>query len=175
TCDAAGQNCQNFANNTIPISRFDPASAKVLALLPVGVGNGVVAIPRRIGQHDNQWVSKVDQLIGEKNQVSGRYFFENFNNDPTFTEGNLLTYRNPTLQWHVRTQNLVGSWTRTLSPTLLTEVHVGYNRMFARRFPPSNGVPRMSDLGVRLPVDTALPSIEEIQAVNFFNIGDNTE
>jgi hypothetical protein len=175
TCDASGLNCQNFPNNQIPVSRFDPASANVLKLLPVVGGSGVVQVPRRIGTHDNQWVTKVDQLLGQKNQLSGRYFLENFNNDPTFTEGNLLTYRNPTLQSHVRTQNVVGSWTRTLSPTLLNEVHVGYNRMFARRFPPTNGVPTMAELGVRLPVYATLPSIEEINAVNFFNIGDNTE
>jgi hypothetical protein len=119
-------------------------------------------------------VTKVDQLVGDKNQFSGRYFLENFNNDPTYEKGNLLTYRNPTLQSHVRTQNLVGSWTRTFTPTLLNEVHVGYNKMFARRFPPGE-VPRMSELGVRLPVDTALPSIEEINVSNFFSIGDNTE
>jgi Carboxypeptidase regulatory-like domain len=136
TCNAAGQNCLNFPNNTIPLDRFDPASVKVLQGLPVVGGNGQVQIPRRIGQQDNQWVTKVDQLVGEKNQLSARYFFEQFHNDPTFTQGNLLTYRNPTLQSHVRTQNIVGSWTRTITPTLLNEVHVGYNRMFARRFPP---------------------------------------
>ena len=175
TCNAQGLNCQNFPNNQIPVSRFDPASVNVLKYLPQVGGNGQVQVPRRIGNHDNQFVTKVDQLIGQKNQVSGRYFLENFNNDPTFTEGNLLSYRNPTLQSHVRTQNAVGSWTRTITPTLLNEVHVGYNRMFARRFPPTNGVPSMQDLGVRLPVYAALPSIEEINAVNFFNIGDNTE
>ena len=33
----------------------------------------------------------------------------------------------------------------------------------------------MAELGVRLPVYATLPSIEEINAVNFFNIGDNIE
>jgi len=175
TCNSAGQACSTFANNQIPLSRFDPATLKVLALLPVPGANGQVQTPRRIGQQDNQWVTKVDQLIGQKNQLSGRYFFEQFHNDPTYTQGDLLTYRNPTLQSHVRTQNLVGSWTRTITPTLLNEAHFGYNRMFARRFPP-DGVPRMSDLGIRLPVDTALPSIEEINVTGgFFQIGDNTE
>ncbi len=175
TCDASGKNCLNFADNTIPISRMDPAALKVLEQIPLGNASGQVQVPRPIGQQDNQWVTKVDQLLGDKNQVSGRYFFEQFHNNPTFTPGNLLTYRNPTLQSHVRTQNLVGSWTRTFTPTLLNEVHIGYNRMYARRFPPSNGVPSMADLGVRIPTTTNLNSIEEINAVNFFNIGDNNE
>jgi hypothetical protein len=108
--------CQLFPNNQIPVSRFDPASVNVLKYMPEVTGNGVVQIPRRIGNHDNQVVTKVDQLLGEE-QLSARYFFENFNNDPTYTEGNLLTYTNPTLQSHVRTQNIVGSFTRTITPT----------------------------------------------------------
>lgn len=164
-----------FPNNQIPVSRFDSASVNVMKFFPKVDGSGILNIPRRVGTHDNQWVTKVDQLIGQKNQLSARYFLDNFNNDPTFTEGNLLTYANPTLQSHIRTQNVVASFTRTLSPTLLNEVHVGYNRMYSRRFPPSNGVPSMQDLGVRLPIYPALPSISEINALNFFNIGDNLE
>ncbi len=164
-----------FADNQIPVSRFDPAAVKVLNFLPMVGGDGKVQIPRPIGQHDNQFIAKVDQLLGDKNQISGRYFGDNFNNDPTFVEGNLLSYRNPTLQSHVRVQNVVGTWTRTISPTLLNEFHVGYNRQFARRFPPSNGVPSMQELGVRLPIYPDLPSISEINANNFFNIGDNLE
>ena len=33
----------------------------------------------------------------------------------------------------------------------------------------------MQDLGVRLPIYPTLPSISEINANNFFNIGDNLE
>ncbi len=164
-----------FENNQIPVGRFDPASVKVLDFLPAVGGDGKVQVPRPIGQHDNQFVAKVDQLLGERDQVNVRYFFDNFNNDPTFVEGNLLSYRNPTLQAHQRVQNVVGAWTRTLSPTLLNEFHLGYNRHFARRFPPSNNVPSMQDLGVRLPLYPDLPSISEINANSFFNIGDNLE
>ena len=103
-----------------------------------------------------------------------RYFFDNFHNDPTYTEGNLLSYSNPTLAAGTRMQNIVGGWTRTFSPTLLNEARVGYNHTFSRRFPPP-GVPSMQDLGVRLPIYPALPSISEINANNFFNIGDNLE
>ena len=69
----------------------------------------------------------------------------------------------------------MGSWTRTLSNTSLNEVRVGYNRMHARRFPPTNNVPSMQELGVRLPVYPGKPSISEINASGYFNIGDNLE
>lgn len=165
---------QPFPNNQIPAARFDPASVNVLKFMPLVGGDGRVQVPRLIGQNDNQVVAKVDQMFGQ-NQISGRYLIDHFTNDPTYTEGNLLSYRNPTLQSRVRAQNVVGSWTRTISPTLLNEARVGFNRMHSRRFPPSNNVPSMQALGVRLPIYPTLPSISEIQANGFFNIGDNLE
>jgi hypothetical protein len=163
-----------FANNQIPVSRFDPAALNVLKFLPQVGGDGRVQVPRRIGQHDNQAVAKIDRMIGQKNQVSARYFIDQFTNDPTFTQGDLSTYRNPTLGSRIRMQNVVGSWTRTLSPTLLNETRVGYNRVHSRRYPP-DGVPSMQDLGVRLPIYPTLPSISQIRADNFFEIADNLE
>jgi Carboxypeptidase regulatory-like domain len=165
---------QPFPNNQIPISRFDPAAVNVLKYMPLPGPDGRILIPRRIGQQDNQVVGKIDQRLSQKDQLTVRYFFDNFHNDPTYTEGNLLSYSNPTLAATTRMQNVVGGWTRTLSSTMLNELRIGYNRTFSRRFPPP-GVPSMQDLGVRLPIYPALPSISEINANNFFNIGDNLE
>jgi hypothetical protein len=173
-----------FPNNQIPLSRFDPASVNVMKYLPVGPGNGVgglVQVPRRIGQDDNQVVVKVDNHITEKDQVSARYFFDHFTNDPTLSltgggpDGqavNLLSYRGPTLGSRQRIQNVVGSWQRTLTSTLLNEFRVGVNKFASSRYPPE-GVPSMKDLGVRLPIYPTLPSISQIEATGFFGIGDN--
>ena len=163
-----------FPNNQIPVSRFDPSSVALLKFIPVPGADGRILIPRRIGQQDNQVVTKVDRTLGQKDQLYARYFFDNFHNDPTYTEGNLLSYSNPTLAAGTRMQNIVGGWTRTISSTLLNEARVGYNHTFSRRFPPP-GVPSMQELGVRLPIYPSLPSISEINANNFFNIGDNLE
>src|SRR6266516_903453 len=163
-----------FPNNQIPVSRFDPASVNVLKYMPIPGADGRISIPRTIGQQDNQIVTKVDHRLSQNDQLSVRYFFDNFHNNPTYTEGNLLSYSNPTLAAGTRMQNFVGGWTRTFSSTLLNEARVGYNHTFSRRFPP-DGVPSMQDLGVRLPIYPTLPSISEINAVHFFNIGDNLE
>jgi hypothetical protein len=165
---------QPFPNNQIPVSRFDPASVNVLKFMPIPGPDGRLSIPRRIGQQDNQVVVKVDRVLGQKDQLTVRYFFDNFHNDPTYTEGNLLSYSNPTLAAGTRMQNLVGGWTSTISSTVLNEARVGYNRVYSRRFPPP-GVPSMQELGVRLPIYPSLASISEINANNFFNIGDNLE
>ena len=132
-------------------------------------------MPRLIGQDDNQAVVKLDHQLTENNQLGVRYFFDHFTNDATYTEGDLLSYRNPTLQSRVRAQNIVGSWNRTLTNTSLNELRVGYNRMHARRFPPTNNVPSMQELGVRLPIYPTLPSISQIRADGYFEIGDNLE
>jgi len=165
---------QPFPNNQIPVSRFDPASVNVLKYMPIPGADGRISIPRAIGQQDNQLVMKVDHRLTQNDQLNVRYFFDNFHNNPTYTEGNLLSYSNPTLAAGTRMQNAVGGWTRTFSSTLLNELRLGYNHTFSRRFPPE-GVPSMQDLGVRLPIYPSLPSISEINANNFFNIGDNLE
>jgi hypothetical protein len=164
-----------FAGNQIPVGRFDPAALKVLALMPnVAGGNGaLVQVPRRIGQDDNQIIAKVDYQLNDTNQVSARYFFDHFTNDPTFNEGNIVSYRNPTLGSRQRIQNVVGQWQRTMTPTLLNEFRVGFNKFASSRYPPTNGVPSMQELGVRLPIYPSAPSISEINANGFFNIGDN--
>ena len=162
-----------FPGNQIPVSRFDPASVNVMKFMPQATGNGTLQIPRRVGQNDNQVIAKVDSQLTQNNQVSVRYFFDHFTNDPTFDEGNLLTYRNPTLGSRQRIQNVVGSWQRTLTSTLLNEFRVGYNKFASSRYPPTTGVPSMQELGVRLPIYPTQPSISEIQAAGFFNIGDN--
>jgi hypothetical protein len=165
-----------FANNQIPVGRFDPASLQVLALMPnvAGGSNGVnIQVPRTIGQDDNQLIVKVDNQLTENNQVSVRYFFDHFTNDPTYNVGNIVSYRQPTLGSRQRIQNVVGQWQRTISPTLLNEFRVGFNKFASSRYPPTTGVPSMQDLGVRLPIYPTLPSISQIEANGFFNIGDN--
>jgi len=163
-----------FPNNQIPVSRFDPAAVNVLKYMPIPAADGRILIPRTVGQQDNQLVLKGDHRLTQNDQLSVRYFFDNFHNNPTYTEGNLLSYSNPTLAAGTRMQNIVGGWTKTFSSALLNEARIGYNHTFSRRFPP-DAVPSMQDLGVRLPIYPTLPSISEINAVNFFNIGDNLE
>src|SRR5438477_11902054 len=61
---------QPFPNNQIPVSRFDPASVKVLQFMPVPGPDGRISIPRAIGQQDNQLVMKADHQVGPKDQLN---------------------------------------------------------------------------------------------------------
>jgi hypothetical protein len=66
-------------------------------------------------------------------------------------------------------------WQKTFSPTVLNDFQFSYAKNHAARGPYFDGVPTMSELGVRLPIEPTLPSISEIQANGYFQIGDNLE
>jgi hypothetical protein len=164
-----------FANNQIPVSLFDPASVNVANRIPAVGGDGLTNIPRPLNQHQNQFIGRVDHMATENDRLSGRYFIDHFENQGTYDPSNLLSYRNPTLASRVRNQNLMAGWQKTFSPTVLNDFQFSYAKNHASRGPYFDGVPSMSELGVRLPIQPTLASISEINAVGFFNIGDNLE
>jgi hypothetical protein len=164
-----------FPNNQIPVARFDPSAVKVLAALPIpDNARGQVSIPRGTDQDSNQFVLKVDQQLGINNQFSVRYFVDDFNNKSQFVPGNILSYNSPSLEATPRSQNIVTAWKRTLSSTLLNESTFGYNRLNTARQPHAD-VPAIQDFGVRLPYLPRLRSISQIEAEDYFEIGDNLE
>ncbi len=152
---------QPFPNNQIPVSRFDPASASVLKLIPDGGTSGRIVFGRNIGQELDQLVTKVDHQLTSNDRLSVRYFIDHFDNASIYNDDNLLTYRGGSNQSRVRTQNIATSWSKTFSPSLLNDFSFGYNRIHSRRAPPDN-TPGMKDFGVRLPVYPTLASIAEI-------------
>ncbi|MBI3696338.1 MAG: TonB-dependent receptor [Acidobacteria bacterium] len=165
----------NFVNNQIPVSRFDPAAVKVNSYIPAVGGDGFTVVARPIKHQLDQGVTKVDHQLTNKDRLSGRYFIDHFQNAGTYDPSNLLSYRGPTLASRVRSQSAVLTWTRTFSPSVLNDFHFGFNRIHAARGPFFSGVPSMRDFGVRLPIYPTLPSISQIEAQGFFNIGDNLE
>jgi hypothetical protein len=165
----------NFPNNQIPVSRFDPASVKVVSFIPEIGGDGFMSIPRPVKHQLDQGVIKGDYSVSAADRLSARYFIDHFTNAGTYDPSNLLSYRNPTLASRVRSQSGVINWTRTFSPRVLNDFHFGFTRIHAARGPFFEGVPSMQSLGVRLPLYPTLPSISQIEAQGFFNIGDNLE
>jgi len=165
----------NFPGNQIPVSRFDPASVNVNKHIPAAAGDGFIVVPRPINWQQDQGVLKVDHRLTSKDQLSGRYFIDHFQNAGSYDPSNLLSYRNPVLASRVRSQSAVVAWIHTFSPAMLNDFHFGFNRIHAARGPFFSGVPSMQELGVRLPIYPTLPSISQIEASGFFSIGDNLE
>ncbi|MDA0206399.1 MAG: TonB-dependent receptor [Acidobacteria bacterium] len=164
-----------FANKQIPISRFDPAAVKVASLMPTLGGDGFTVIPRPSKQDTNQFVTRIDHMLTDNDRLTGRYFVDHFDNAGNFDSSNILTYRGPVIAARVRVQNLMVGWQKTFSPTVLNDVKFSYQRMHAARGPYFDGVPSMSSLGVRLPLEATLPSISQIEVAGFWRLGDNLE
>jgi hypothetical protein len=165
----------NFPGNQIPVSRFDPAAVKLNTFIPAVGGDGFTLIGRPIRHALDQGVLKIDHQLTTQDRLSARYMIDHFQNAGTFDPSNLLSYRNPTLASRVRSQSGVLNWMKTIRSNLINDFRFGFNRIHAARGPFFDGVPSMSQLGVRLPIYPTLPSISQIEAQGFFNIGDNLE
>jgi hypothetical protein len=133
--DAFGATAANgwAPSNIVPSSRFDPVAAKIFSYFPKMspdptkkfgyVNNWVIANPS--GNDTNQWGSKIDHAISDKNRISGEFIWSKTNNS---TQG----------RWpgvigdggFAFTQQDVArvSQDYTFTPTLLNHWTVGYNR-----------------------------------------------
>ncbi|MEZ5404315.1 MAG: TonB-dependent receptor [Bryobacteraceae bacterium] len=134
TASAGGTNTrQPFAGNRIPAARFDPVSAKILDFIPVPTQPGnaqgffnLVASPNPVSDEYDQFVTRVDQSLGNKHKFFSRYVRGNrheVNSDAGFRHEAAPWYK------HWRT-NQGGNFdlTSTLSPTLVSSLRVGYIR-----------------------------------------------
>jgi hypothetical protein len=118
---------QPLPNNQIPASRLSPVSQYFLKQIPLPTGaNGQLVFPGApIQQTEDQFMTKADYVLG-KQQISGHYFFTNFNAPPGQVAGNVLA--DPNTGNQVRVQNIAINHTYTLSPTFLFNTTFGLNR-----------------------------------------------
>jgi hypothetical protein len=169
TRTAANPNGTPFPGNQIPVSRFDPASVKLMSYFARVGGTGQHQVSRASAMDFNQLVLKVDHQVTNNDQLSGRYFIDHFDNAAIMTPGDLLSYRIGSPKSRVRTQSGVFAWKKTLSATALTESHVGFQRMHAGRVTPDT--PSLQELGIRLPLYPTTPNIQSISVDGYFAVG----
>ena len=157
-----------FPNNTIPTSRFDPASVAFEKDLPVGTGNGLIYYQKPTRQNYNEEVARVDHQIGTNDRLTGRYYRDQFFNQGILDTTNLLTFAD---QAKNLVQNGLVSETHTFTPTVVNVFALNYAREADQRGAPA-GSPSVADFGVNIwqPPDKALQSIS---VSGFFTIGDN--
>jgi len=125
-----------FPGNVIPSNRFDPASLKYLALVPLPnrtPDNAFTQANNYIGspsQHQNmeQYLTKVDHYFSAKDQVFFRYMYYNEFND---NGGNI--YTDPVLAFrydNLESRNALVGGTHTFSPSLFNEIRVDLSRSY---------------------------------------------
>jgi hypothetical protein len=132
----SGQGFSNpFANNKIPLTRFDPSAVKLLGLLPAVSNNNLTGnyAGFNLGQRQSRIPSvKVDHSIGSKAKFG--FFWGTTGTDSQYSSPNgnadglpeLLTGARGTFI-HALTERL--NFDYTLTPTMLLHLGAGYSRI----------------------------------------------
>jgi len=116
-----------FPNQQIPQNRLSPVSQFLLKTIPLPTGPGEQITYLGPSQHwrDDQFLIKGDYVRG-KNQLSVRYFFTEFNQQPFIAKTNLLQADgNGNV---VRVQNVAATHTFSATPHLLFNTWFGWDR-----------------------------------------------
>ncbi|MGJ5817209.1 carboxypeptidase regulatory-like domain-containing protein [Paludibaculum fermentans] len=163
-----------FAGNVIPANRISPTSKKLLEFyqnptLPGVTNNYVQALARP--QNRDQFIVRLDYNESPKSSWAGRYSWGDENeSSPGLNQNGTKLVTN--------LEQYMGSNTRTLSPSMVTETRFGYTRFynsvgtllaFQR-----NVVDELSIPGLKGgdPVSWGIPSIG---IANYQGIGDSTD
>jgi len=138
-----------FANNRIPTSRLDPATQKIMGLLPEPNSPGTpdAANGRTTNNFlnagstpttDNQFTIRGDHNVGTKARLFGRYSHFRVTSPTAATIPGVLnnsTGDSKTTGYQVST-----NWTHIWSPTVITEAWGGFQRQNPAIDPPTLGI-----------------------------------
>jgi len=147
--------------NRIPASRINAVSNYFLKWLPLpnAAGRQVIFEGTNIRQAENQFMTKLDYNLS-KHQISGRYFFTDYDQPAVIPKENLLAAE--TTGNAVRLQNVSVIHNYTFSPTLLVNTTFGLNRQRGGSL--SSAPFSFPDAGVKIaaPIDSALKAPPEL-------------
>lgn len=121
---------QPFPNNTIPDTRIDPVARAIIGLLPMPNTGGTNNFIRQPSVEDNgeRYLTRLDLRPDNANQFFARYIHTDRTRFvPGFLGG--LIDGTSTSAWgrnFLKSQSLVGGWTRTFSDTLVNELRVSW-------------------------------------------------
>jgi hypothetical protein len=133
---------QPFANNIIPMSRLDPAAAKILSLypatnqtIPIGTypqNDYFVSTPG--AQNTDQGDGRVDYRLSDKDSIFGTLSWSNLNK----LNGAPLPGALDGTPFNAVTEEDLGrnaqlSWTRVWKPNVISETRVGFSRLVTSR------------------------------------------
>ncbi|MBM3757181.1 MAG: TonB-dependent receptor, partial [Acidobacteria bacterium] len=165
TRDAAGAFSRTqFPGNRIPLSRLDPVYQKFMSLNPFTPESNRFnqAFNSAVGPRDNlsadtvyrsyrtSFDNKIDHSFSDRHKIFGRWSYfrhRSFNGRWQIGAANRVFDFN-TVPIPINHNQFVISDTYTLSPTLINEVRVGFNRRFNPRTPNSVGQNWAQQLGI---------------------------
>ena len=123
-----------FPNNIIPINRIDSVARKAGDFYPAANGPGLTRNWRTNApdiEDVDKWDIRIDQIIGTNDNLFGRY--SQHDNDvpgslrfPSGQDGDGTNFKH-------RGQNLAFGWNHIFSPSFITNVKLGWNRIYTNR------------------------------------------
>lgn len=148
-----------FPNNQVPLSRFDPVSAKLLAYMP---SSSAANYQLRFGTptaviDDDQLVLRGDEIISDKQRLSVRYFLLHFVQPWSFLPNNLYYVKAGQLG---NAQNATVSHTYVFSSRLLNQFNATYNGTTPTAAPPSDLNISYQKLGARVQAVPNFPTMD---------------
>ena len=171
-----------FPNNTIPVSRIDPAAAKIMGVLPAADSSGAfdkingIAVNNlvEVGStqpSSNNYTTRIDQNFSQNDRVYGT--LTHFNQQsPTapLIPGPLENTTGPS----VTTGYQAGlSYVHTFSPTFFTEFRMGFWRNNSNIQPPSLGINVQQVFGIQRSIGPAAPTFN-INGWSQYGLNSNT-
>ena len=165
-CQPAGSDCWYrlpFANNQVPQSRWDPAVKNFLGHNPYvpenntqrainaasGPTNNLVS-PTNYRSYRTRFDAKIDQQFSPKNKMFGRYSQVRHRSwrDRLSPEIAWSEYDWRAVPIPIDQRNVVLSETWSISPTMINEARLGYNRRRGTVFPSTIGQDWAKQLGI---------------------------
>jgi hypothetical protein len=171
-----------FVNNIIPASRLSPQALNILNYFPlpntaqsgVGVPYNNFAANGTLRFDADQWDTRWDYYVNEKNSVFGRYSYGKYYQQAPGAFGliaggpafNTATYAGIS---NTLNQSISGGWTHTVNPTLINEFRYGYMRYHVETKPNGFGTQPATQAGIPgLNLDTTFTS-----GMPYFEIDNN--
>ncbi len=163
-----------FPGNIIPVSRFDPAGAKLLSkYVPVSTDNcGIELYGQPANNPDWQVIGKVDYVLSDKHTMYGRYYIYNYTAQRFFNGTNVLT-TGPNPGALDETNNATFGDTYTVSPTSVNSFHATFNRRADNRGSATTLFGPQA-LGINGFNDNMPDNYMQITVTNYFNVACGT-
>jgi hypothetical protein len=170
--------CVNNGNgtytSTINPSYFNASSLALLKYLPAASSTGSYTYRAPTDESYDEGMGRYDESFGDRDLVTARYYYNQFQLQGVLNTANLLTYSD---QANIKYSNALVAETHTFSSRLLNNLTANYQLEIANRGPAASSV-SVADLGVNI-WQPAVKQINEIQvnggAPAGFTVGGNPE
>ncbi|MGH9468891.1 MAG: TonB-dependent receptor domain-containing protein, partial [Terriglobia bacterium] len=157
-----------FPNNQIPTSRLSAPSLFFLQHIPLpnGPGGQLTFLGPEDVQTQDEFMTKIDYIRG-KNQLSGRYFYANFQEPPDLAAAKVNLLAMDGCANSERAQTVALNDTYSASATLLFNTWFGYDRQTGGTL---SGAPfGFPDAGIKIsPPAAGAPAMEAVNVGSFF-------